>query len=120
MTSAASYASASTLVAHKGAINAAVFNSDGGYCMTGGDDRRVLLWNPHRDEPVPIKEYSVHNQRVLDIAIALDNGSFASCGGDRTVFVWDVTGGTVTRRLLGHEQRVNCLRYAADGAILVT
>ena len=90
--------------------------------MTGGDDRSVRLWNPHRGEAAstPIKEYSAHNQRVLDVAIAADNASFASCGGDRTVFVWDVTSGLVRRRLTGHEQRVNCVRYGPDGACLIT
>lgn len=108
--------------ARRDAINCCTFNADGGYCMTGGDDRAVRLWNPHRGEmaSVPIKEYTVHNQRVLDVAIAGDNKTFASCGGDRTVFVWDVMSGLVQRRLLGHEQRVNCVRYGPDGACLVT
>ena len=90
--------------------------------MTGGDDRAVRLWNPHRGEnaSTPIKEYTAHNQRVLDVAIASDNASFASCGGDRTVFVWDVTSGLVLRRLQGHEQRVNCVRYAPECGCLVT
>ena len=95
--------------------------------MTGGDDRRVCLWNPHRevvDESssvtAPIKEYSAHNQRVLDVAIAADNASFASCGGDRTVFVWDVMSGRVTKRLVGHDQRVNAVRYNSDCSVLLT
>lgn len=118
-------AATTTLSSHKGAVNAAVFNSDGGYCMTGGDDRRVLLWNPWRETdaasaPFPIKDYSAHNQRVLDIAIAKDDRSFASCGGDRTVFVWDVTSGLVTRRLVGHEQRVNAVQYSSEGTVLVS
>ena len=115
-----------TLSSHKGAVNAAVFNSDGGYCMTGGDDRRVLLWNPWRETadaataPFPIKDYSAHNQRVLDIAIAKDDRSFASCGGDKTVFVWDVGSGRVLRRLVGHEQRVNAVAYAAECSVLLS
>lgn len=115
-----------TLRGHKGAVNAVVFNSDGTYCMTGGDDRRLLLWNPHREDEAGngdrkfIKEYAMHNQRVLDVTIAKDNASFASCGGDKSVFVWDVTSGRVLRRLLGHEQRVNAVRYNADCSVLVS
>ena len=113
-----------TLAAHSGAVNAAKFNSDGDYCMTGGEDRRVLLWNPWRDTdgaaPVPIKAYEVHNHRVLDLAISADNCSFASCGGDRTVFVWDVTSGKVARRLHGHEQRINCVHYSHECAVLLS
>ena len=99
------------------AINCCTFNADGAYCMSAGDDRTVRLWNPHRGEQAstPIKEYTAHNQRVLDVCIAADNASFASCGGDRTVFLWDVTSGLVTRRLLGHDQRVNAVRFGPEG-----
>ena len=91
--------------------------------MTAGDDRKVCLWNPHRegvDGSAPIKEYTAHNQRVLDIAIAADNASFASCGGDRAVFLWDVMSGRVTRRLEGHDQRVNAVRYNAECTVLLS
>lgn len=103
-------------------VNCCAFNGDGSYCMSGGDDRAIRLWNPHRGEQAgaPIKEYTAHNQRILDLCIAKDNASFASCGGDRTVFVWDVTSGQVLRRLTGHEQRVNCVRYGPDCACLVS
>ena len=98
--------SAVTLHAHKGAVLAVAFNSDGVYCMSGGDDRRVLLWNPRREDVTPIKEYTGHSQRILDIAIAPDNGSFVSCGGDRSIFVWDVPSGRVSRRLQVHSMSI--------------
>lgn len=111
-----------TLAAHKGSVNTVTFNQDGNYCLTGGDDRRVLLWNPHREqsEMLPIKEYSGHNHRVLDVAVAAGNASFASCGGDRGVFVWDVASGFVSRRLQAHEQRVNAVSYNDDCSILLS
>ncbi|KAL3930348.1 MAG: hypothetical protein SGPRY_001578 [Prymnesium sp.] len=111
-----------TLRAHKGCVNVVSFNGDGNYCLTGGDDRRILLWNPHREpeEMIPIKEYSGHNHRVLEVALAAGNASFASCGGDRTVFVWDVSSGTINRRLQAHEQRVNALAYNDDCSILLS
>lgn len=111
---------------HKGAVNAVKFNADGNYCLTGGEDRRILLWNPHRDleaegaAHAPIKEYAAHNNRVLDIAVARDNASFASCGGDKMVFMWDVASGRVSRRLIGHEQRVNCVAYNEESSILLS
>eukprot|EP00966_Prymnesium_polylepis_P120851 2792571-Prymnesium_polylepis.1 len=111
-----------TLRAHKGCVNAVAFNHDGNYCLTAGDDRRVLLWNPHREpeEMAPIKEYTGHSQRVLDVAVAAGNASFASCGGDRTVFVWDVASGVISRRLQAHEQRVNAVAYNDDCSILLS
>lgn len=111
-----------TLRSHKGCVNTLTFNHDGNYCLTGGDDRRVLLWNPHREqaEAIPIKEYTGHSQRVLDVVIAKGNASFASCGGDRTVFVWDVASGLISRRLLAHEQRVNAVAFNDDCSILLS
>jgi len=113
---------AAVLRAHKGSVNTVKFNHDGNYCLTGGDDRRVILWNPHREqeEMTPIKEYSGHSQRILDVAVASGNASFASCGGDRTVFVWDVASGTTSRRLQAHEQRVNAVAYNDDYSILLS
>ncbi|KAL1515603.1 hypothetical protein AB1Y20_002222 [Prymnesium parvum] len=113
---------AATLRAHKGCVNAVKFNADGQYCMTAGDDRRVLLWNPYRDpaELSPIKEYCAHNHRVLDIALAAGNASFASCGGDRAVFLWDVASGAVSRRLQAHEQRVNAVAFNDDCSVLLS
>lgn len=117
---------ACTLAGHKGAVNAACFNADGSYCMSAGDDRKICLWNPHREPaedgapPAPIKEYTAHNQRVLGVTIATDNSSFASCGGDRSVFVWDVLSGRVLRRLAGHEHRVNAVCYNPDCTVLLS
>ena len=112
------------LQGHKGSVNVARFNHDGKYCLTGGDDRRVLLWNPYKepsDEIAPIKEYAIHSKQVLDVAVAHDNASFASCGGDKTVFVWDVGSGRVLRRLVGHDQRVNAVAYAGtDCSVLIS
>ena len=112
------------LASHKGSVNVARFNHDGKYCLTGGDDRRVCLWNPYREpasELVPIKEYAMHSKQVLDVAVAHDNASFASCGGDKTVFVWDVGSGLVSRRLMGHDQRVNAVAYAGvDCSVLLS
>ena len=106
---------------HKGAVNTCRFNTDGAYVLTAGDDKRVLLWNPRREgELAPIKSYEGHGQRIQDVCVAQDNASFASCGGDRTVFVWDVASGRITRRLAGHEQRVNAVAYNRECSILLS
>uniref|UniRef100_A0A7S4FAZ6 Anaphase-promoting complex subunit 4 WD40 domain-containing protein n=1 Tax=Chrysotila carterae TaxID=13221 RepID=A0A7S4FAZ6_CHRCT len=109
-----------TISAHKGGVLALAMNSDGQYCLSGGEDRRIVLWNPRREDQTPIKEYTGHSNRVLDISVAPDNRSFASCGGDRAVFLWDVPSGRVTRRLQGHTQRVNSVAYNDDASVLVS
>eukprot|EP00967_Tisochrysis_lutea_P141729 scaffold260789_cov36-Tisochrysis_lutea.AAC.1 len=111
------------LPGHKGSVNVVTFNADGNYCLSAGDDRRILLWNPRReaDADVPIKAYTGHNERVLDLCVAQDNASIASCGGDRSVLVWDVASGRILRRLSGHSQRVNAVTYAGtSNSVLVS
>lgn len=115
------------LLGHAGPINAVRYTSDGNYCMTGSDDRTLRLWNPNRDDSeaqsraLTIKTYSgVHGHPILDLVIANDNGKFASVGGDRTSFVWDVSTGRVIRRFQGHSHRINTVKMNEDCTVLIT
>ena len=54
-----------SLTGHNNSINCIRFTRDGNYCMTAGDDKKVLLFNPHKsslqqhtDEALLIKSYS--------------------------------------------------------------
>ena len=56
---------------------------------------------------------------MLDIAVTDDNARFASVGGDRQVFLWDVATGKTLRRWAGHGGRVNAVDFGGDGASVV-
>ncbi|TMW63253.1 hypothetical protein Poli38472_002194 [Pythium oligandrum] len=112
---------------HHGPVNAVRFNEKGTYVMTCGQDKTIRLWNPHRDgleqqgDGLLIKTYQGrHGYDVQDVAIAADNSKFASCGRDKAVFMWDVPTGKVIRKFEGHDQSVNCVRYNADGSVLLS
>jgi mitogen-activated protein kinase organizer 1 len=65
-----------------------------------------------------IQTYSAHGYEVLSISVASDNATFASCGGDRTVFLWDVTTAKTIRRFAGtngHTARINDVCFAGVG-----
>lgn len=71
-----------------------------------------------------MQTYSAHGYEVLSLSVSSDNERFASAGGDRSVFLWDVASATTTRRFggggaHGHSSRVNCVRLAGDGDALV-
>eukprot|EP00188_Purpureofilum_apyrenoidigerum_P001896 Plantae.Rhodophyta-Purpureofilum_apyrenoidigerum.ctg20942.p1 GENE.Plantae.Rhodophyta-Purpureofilum_apyrenoidigerum.ctg20942~~Plantae.Rhodophyta-Purpureofilum_apyrenoidigerum.ctg20942.p1 ORF type:complete len:308 (-),score=55.96 Plantae.Rhodophyta-Purpureofilum_apyrenoidigerum.ctg20942:845-1768(-) len=110
--------------AHRGAVNAVRFNSSGQYCATAGTDKTVRLWNPQR--PLLLKTYSGHGYEVADVCVSMDNGKLASCGGDKVVFLWDVTTAQVVRRFGGtkgggHTARINCVAFAgADDALILS
>ena len=70
-----------TLPGHKGPVFVVKFNSypfnililivilgDGNYCMSGSQDRTIILWNPLKS--TPIKTYSKsHNYEIFDICM---------------------------------------------------
>jgi mitogen-activated protein kinase organizer 1 len=109
------------------------------YILTGSADRSIRLYNPSRSPattahptnplapPKPtqlIQTYSAHGYEVLDISVAADNASFASVGGDRSVFLWDVATAQTIRRFggnHGHSARINAVAFAGSGdSVLVS
>ncbi|PYI29769.1 WD domain protein [Aspergillus indologenus CBS 114.80] len=117
-----------TLKTHNGPVNAVTFSSyPGTYVLTGSSDRAVHL---SRAVPTsnngtviettsPIQRYEAHGYSVLDVAVAADNARFASVGGDRQVFLWDVEQGGTIRRWGGHNARVEAVQFAGDGDSVV-
>jgi mitogen-activated protein kinase organizer 1 len=49
-----------------------------------------------------------------------DNAKFASAGGDRSVFVWDVATGVTNRRLAGHMSKVHTVEFNTDASVLAS
>ncbi|KAK1482558.1 WD domain-containing protein [Colletotrichum cuscutae] len=121
--------------------------SPGTYILTGSADRNIRLYNPaSHNQPqrygsainssktpgttkpaVPearlIQTYTAHGYEVLDLSVSSDNERFASVGGDRAAFLWDVATAKTIRRFggnaHGHTARVNCVSFAGDGDSLV-
>src|SRR5690242_11101274 len=55
-----------TLKGHTGSVLCVKFNGEGTYCMSGGTDKSLRLWNPHSAKL--IKSYLGHGWEVLDVA----------------------------------------------------
>lgn len=63
-----------------------------------------------------------HHSRTFKLIVSSthDNAKFASCGGDKTVFVWDVASGTIVRRLQGHFGKINAVAFNNDAQVLAS
>jgi mitogen-activated protein kinase organizer 1 len=49
-----------------------------------------------------------------------DNAKFASSGGDRSVFLWDVATGVTTRRLAGHMGKIHVVEFNEDASVVAS
>jgi len=102
----------------QGAIRCLQFSVDGNYCMTGGADKSLKLWNPNRG--VMLKNYMGHGYEVLDCQGSCDNSQLVSCSMDKSVVLWDVTSGNFTRKWRGHQASVNCVRFNEECTVVVS
>jgi WD40 repeat protein/Tfp pilus assembly protein PilF len=66
------------------------------------------------------KSFVAHDESVAQVAFAPDGATFASCGGDRTVKVWDARTGALKTRFAGHTVGVSMLSYSLDGKTLTS
>ncbi|KAK0925650.1 hypothetical protein LTR29_018025, partial [Friedmanniomyces endolithicus] len=106
------------LTTHTAPVHALAFSSGSGqYLLTGSQDRSIRLFNPTSSKL--IQTYSAHGYGVLDLAVSTDNSRFASAGGDKVVFIWDVASAATVRRFQGHAGRVNGVRFAGEGDAVV-
>ncbi|MCJ1330756.1 hypothetical protein MMC10_007443 [Thelotrema lepadinum] len=127
-----------TLSGHNGPVHCVKFSAGSGqYVLTGASDRTVRLFNPlkaatetggtsarqvsAKGPPAGlVQSYSAHGHEVLDIAVTSDNARFASVGGDRQVFLWDVAQGRTLKRWAGHAGRVNAVDFGGEGSVVVS
>ena len=54
------------------------------------------------------------------ILSAHDNSKFVSSGGDRSVFLWDVTTGNTIRRISAHLAKINVVEFNSDASVIAS
>ncbi|KAM4663838.1 DDB1- and CUL4-associated factor 5 [Discoglossus pictus] len=97
------------LLGHYGCVNAIEFSNRGGNMLvSGGDDRRVLLW--HMEEAIhsraqPIQLRGEHHSNIFCLAFNSANTRVFSGGNDEQVILHDVESGE-TLDVFTHEEAV--------------
>mmetsp|Transcript_3439 Transcript_3439/g.4000 ORF Transcript_3439/g.4000 Transcript_3439/m.4000 type:complete len:358 (-) Transcript_3439:42-1115(-) len=134
------------LVGHEGPVKVVRFSSCGKYCITGGHDRTVRLWNPARIDPVgsaiarneihsssssdtslnnippalPIQVYADgHTHGIADVCID-DTSTTVLSASDKTLVVTDVISRKLKRRFQGHTGRINTVTCASSGNLFLS
>ncbi|XP_014897082.1 DDB1- and CUL4-associated factor 5 isoform X1 [Poecilia latipinna] len=82
------------LEGHFGCVNAIEFSNNGGeYLVSGGDDRRVLLWDIEKaihSHSKPVKLKGEHLSNIFCLAFDSSNSKVFSGGNDEQVILHDV------------------------------
>lgn len=99
-------------------VRAVRFNVDGTYCLTCGADKKIKLWNPHRQ--LLLKTYGGHANEVLDAAGSCDSSHIISASADKSLILWDVTTGQPLRRYRGHASSVTCIKFNEESTMAVS
>ncbi|RKP09615.1 WD40-repeat-containing domain protein [Thamnocephalis sphaerospora] len=102
---------------HTGPVFALKWNKSGSMIVSGGADNLIVLWETTRGEEV--HTYRVHSDSVLDLDWK-DDTTFASSSIDRTICILDTSSTEPVRRLEGHQNEVNCIRWDATGDVLAS
>ncbi|EWC45000.1 hypothetical protein DRE_06280 [Drechslerella stenobrocha 248] len=110
---------AAAISCHVGPVHCVAYSAGSGqYVLSGGQDRKVHLFNP--STATLIQTYDAHGYEVLSLAVSPDNARFASVGGDKAAFLWDVATAKTVRRFAGHYARINTCGFNHDASVLVT
>ncbi|KAK7079703.1 DDB1- and CUL4-associated factor 5 [Halocaridina rubra] len=94
------------LYAHYGCVNAIEFSNEGNLLVSGGDDRRVLLWNidcvlSENRRPHAMK--GEHNSNIFCLSFDSCNSKIFSAGNDEQVIVHDLNTGDLVDVFLHRE-----------------
>ena len=98
---------------HSLVFSSVTFSPDGRYCLSGGNDRTVRLWDVFSGEC--LRTYHGHDRHVTSVVFSPDGRHCLSGSHDKTLRLWDVSSGRCLRIFEGHNGMVSSVCYSPDG-----
>ncbi len=115
-----------SLQGHQGLITSLELSHDGELLVSGGEDRTIRLWQPHKAQLLTVLRG--HDQGVnclvlstpwMELPMATQQ-LIVSGGSDQTVRLWDGHQGSQLGILQGHTGRVTALALHPSGMLLAS
>ncbi|KAH6689571.1 ribosomal RNA-processing protein [Plectosphaerella plurivora] len=89
---------------HLDRILCVAVSSDGKFVVTGGEDKRIIVYEA--DTLKPLKAFTHHRDAVTGLAFRRGTNQLYSCSKDRTVKVWSLDELAYVETLFGHQDEV--------------
>ena len=105
------------LAGHTKHVRAVVFEPQGKWLATAGDDKRIMLWSILTGEQ--IRQWEVADE-VNALAISPDGTLLASGGNDKNISLWKSENGQLERTFEGHSGNISDLAFNATGEWLAS
>ena len=100
--------------AHSPLVTSVAFDPSGFTFVTGGFDRRVVIWD--RATLTPIHELEGHYDGIYEVAFSPDGSLVASASEDDTVRLWDSRSGEQVQVLQADERWFTSVAFSPDGS----
>eukprot|EP01136_Pigoraptor_vietnamica_P017145 Opistho-1_new@61898 len=101
---------------HKARLRCCKFSKDGAHLITGGDDRRIIVWSV--DEKRAETALSGHKDDVTCLKLSRDGDTLFSSAADGVVLAWDWRKGTCLGPIARHASSVRSFDLTLDGVRL--
>lgn len=107
------------LTGHGGEIFSMKFSPDGAACVSGGFDRRVMLWRVYGAEPENYMMLEGHSNAITEVNWTSDGEKLITSSIDKSVRAWDAQTGEQLKKMREHEAFVNSCNPLARGPPLI-
>lgn len=108
-----------TLSGHADKTTCIALNKDQNLMLTGGDDRKVILWEIG-NEFKQIRTHTGHTDWIRSVVFVEPKSQFLSASDDKTVRVWNINDGSLVRILTGHTDYVLTMLLDESTGLLYT
>lgn len=110
-----------SIKAHTDSIKAMVCSPNNKLLITGGKDRKIIVWNLEKTNEVLYGPLEEHKDEITCLAYASDNKTFASGSRIAELKVWDTFKGTpFPFEFSGHSGRITTLEFDIQGEKLIS
>lgn len=105
-----------SIAAHPMWVTTLAFTTDGEYIITGGNDRKVKVWN--LDGTLAFTCIG-HQNDITDVKVSMDNKYIYSSSKDGNIIVLDLKNGTKLNTISAHSNGVNAIDVSSDGSKII-